>query len=296
VAVSVNRRGVGSAGRRAMATRSWRFGVVGGLLTLLLTSMGVSGAATTSAPATRSVQAFMTLYGYVDNSPPGPIIAHPCIHSSAGGIGTFANPVTFATDVHELAWCKIIYVPYMERYFIHEDECSECDTDWSRRHLYRFDMWAGGDSASLHQPERRALLQCEDAWTRANSVTDPDNPTVIVNPPSNLPVTTDPIFAPPTTCWQPITVTNPGSQLTTWPATLVRLQISATDSSPNRSLQYGATGLPVGLSIDSQSGLITGTPTVRQDRRVTVTAADAYNSVSIQFRWTFGSTHRASVG
>ncbi len=293
----MNRHGLGRAGRRDVTNRAWRFGLAAGSLMLLLASVHVPDvAAASGAPATKSVQAFMTLYGYVDNSPPGPVIAHPCIHSGAGGIGTFEDPITFATDVHELAWCKIIYVPYMERYFIHEDECSECDTDWSRWHLYRFDMWAGGNAASLHQPERRALLQCEDTWTRADSVHDSDDPTVIINPPSNLPVTTNPIFAPPTTCWQPITVTNPGNQSTTWPAILIRLRISATDSSPGRSLRYGATGLPVGLTIDAQSGLITGTPTVRQDTRVSVTAADTFNSVSVQFRWAVRPTPKAPAG
>jgi hypothetical protein len=236
----------------------------------------------------------MTLYGYVDNSPPGTVIAHPCIHSGAGGRGTFDDPVTFATDVHELPWCKVIYVPYMERYFIHEDECSECDTDWAQRHLYRFDMWAGGDAASLHQPERRALLQCEDTWTRANSATDPNNPMIIVNPPPNLAVTTDPIFSPPTSCWQPIVLTNPGNQTTA--SNPFDVQIRGVDTSPDRTLQYRAAGLPGGLSIDATSGLISGTPTVRQHTHVVATASDTYNSVSIGFRWTVESGTRTRPG
>jgi hypothetical protein len=149
------------------------------------------------------VQAFMTLYGYVDNSPPGRAIAHPCIHRLAGGRGTYANPVTFATDVHEIGWCQRIYVPYMKRYFIHEDECSECDHDWVKLHSFRFDMWAGGDAKSLHDPERRALLACEDALTRASAPRDPHNPRVLVDPPRHLPVTTAPIFTPPRHCWHP---------------------------------------------------------------------------------------------
>ncbi|HXQ58526.1 MAG TPA: hypothetical protein VN799_00460, partial [Acidimicrobiales bacterium] len=145
----------------------------------------------------------MTLYGYADNSPPGTAIAHPCgSRTGAGGTGTYADPVTFATDVKELPWCEIIYVPYMERYFIHEDECSECDRGWKTSHLYRFDMWAGGDAASVHQPERRALLRCESNWTRADSLKDKNNPTITLDPPSDLPVTTTPIFSPPGTCWR----------------------------------------------------------------------------------------------
>jgi hypothetical protein len=143
----------------------------------------------------------MTLYGYVDNSPPGRVIAHPCLHSKAGGTGTFSDPVTFATDVAESPWCQVIYVPYMKRYFIHEDECSECDHDWAKFHRYRFDMWAGGDRKSLHNPERRSLLGCERTWTKGNSISDPKNPTITIDPPPDLAVTTTPIFHAPTTCW-----------------------------------------------------------------------------------------------
>ncbi len=198
----------------------------------------------------------MTLYGYADNSPPGTGIAHPCIHSSAGGVGTYSNPITFATDVNELGWCQIIYVPYMKRYFIHEDECSECDANWNASHLYRFDMWAGGDAGSRHQPEKRALRACESTWTRADSVTDPDNPTITIDPPSDLPVTTAPIFSGPTTCWTPIAVSNPGKQTSTL-GTALSVPIHAVDESPSETLAYQATGLPERL-VDQ--------PELRRDR------------------------------
>jgi hypothetical protein len=264
-----------------------RFGLGLGSLVLLLVIISCSAAS--ASPAAKSsattVKAFMTLYGYLDNSPAGTDIAHPCIHSGAGGAGTYADPITFATDVEELPWCTVIYVPYMERYFIHEDECSQCDTDWSQSHLYRFDMWAGGNAASLHQPERRALLQCED----------PNNPTVIVHPPSDLPVTTDPIFSSASICWQPIIIASPGDQTTSLSAGPVMLQIHAVDTSPDETLQYRALGLPGGLSINTSSGLISGTPTMRQRARVTVTASDSYNSLSIKLRWIVKPSPKAST-
>ncbi len=238
----------------------------------------------------------MTLYGYVDNSPSGTAIAHPCLHSGAGGVGTYDDPVTFATDVSELPWCATIYVPYMQRYFIHEDECSECDADWVQSHRYRFDMWAGGDAASLHQPERRALLDCEDTWTRADSIADPDNPTILVDPPPGLPVTTDPIFSAPATCWHPITMADPGTQTTILPAGSVRLPLGAVDTSPGQVLRYSASGLPAGLSIDTTSGTVSGTPTIRQRAHVRVTAADTFNSVTISFRWTVKAGPRVHRG
>jgi hypothetical protein len=257
-----------------------------GALALGLSVLGAPSAASAQSPTT--VKAFMTLYGWEDNSPPGPVIAHPdCAnggHSVAGGIGTFSDPVTFATDVNELPWCAVIYVPYMQRYFIHEDECSQCDYDWSHFHLYRFDMWAGGDSGSRRQPEKGALHACESTWTRADSVSDPDNPTITVDPPSDLPVTTAPIFSGPTSCWTPVAVTNPGKQTTALDAA-VSVPIHAVDASPSATLTYQASGLPGGLSINSGSGLISGRATVRGHKHVTVTVSDSLDSASVTFVW-----------
>src|SRR5262249_41381948 len=57
-----------------------------------------------------------------------------------------------------------------------------------------------------------------------------------------------------------VTVTTPGNQPSTvGPA--VSLQMHATDSASGQTLTYGATGLPAGLSINSGTGLISGTPT-----------------------------------
>ncbi len=43
--------------------------------------------------------------------------------------------------------------------------------------------------------------------------------------------------------------------------TAASLQIHATDSASGQTLTYSATGLPAGLSINSSTGLISGTPT-----------------------------------
>ena len=147
------------------------------------------------APASSSVTDFTTFYGYVDNSPPGKAIAYTGCTTSrgkntqAGGVGTYSNPVTFAEhiDLHG-PWCQIIYVPFLEKYFIHEDQCNPCG-GVNNNHV---DLWMGGDSNSTHNPEKNALLNCEDQWTGHN--------TVILNPPSNEPVDSTPLFTPPTTC------------------------------------------------------------------------------------------------
>jgi len=38
-------------------------------------------------------------------------------------------------------------------------------------------------------------------WTRGDSIRDPNNPMIVVDPPPDLLITTAPIFTPPTTCW-----------------------------------------------------------------------------------------------
>ena len=83
-----------------------------------------------------------------------------------------------------------------------------------------------------------------------------------------------------------VTVTNPGNQTGTV-GTAVSLQIHATDSASGQTLTYSATGLPAGLSSNSSTGLISGTPTTAGPSSVTVTAKDTTNaSGSASFTWT----------
>ena len=163
---------------------------------LLVALLGIGLLVAVAAPAQAAVTPhsttytmYVTLYGALDNDPPGSAaIAYPVIHSQAGGVGTFSNPVTFATNRSELAPGTKVYYAYLKKYFIMEDDCAQCDSDWNsgKRHI---DLWAGNSPNS-------AIIACEDKLTRSGSV--------IVNPASNLAVSTTPIFNTSThVCYSP---------------------------------------------------------------------------------------------
>jgi hypothetical protein len=86
-----------------------------------------------------------------------------------------------------------------------------------------------------------------------------------------------------------VTVTSPGNQTGTV-GTTVSLPISASDSASGQTLTYSATGLPAGLSINSSTGLISGTPTTVATSTVTVTATDTTGARgSVSFSWVINS-------
>ncbi|MEU2584417.1 M4 family metallopeptidase [Streptomyces avermitilis] len=86
-----------------------------------------------------------------------------------------------------------------------------------------------------------------------------------------------------------VTVTNPGSQSSTV-GTAVSLQVSAS-STNSGSLTYAATGLPTGLSINSSTGVISGTPTTAGSSSTTVTVTDSTGATgTASFTWTVSSS------
>jgi hypothetical protein len=88
----------------------------------------------------------------------------------------------------------------------------------------------------------------------------------------------------------------------------VSLQVQATDSTSGTTLQYSAVGLPLGLSINSTTGLIGGTilagAAAAGPYRVTLSASDGTSSASVSFWWQVSSpvtlsnpgTQSATVG
>ena len=82
-----------------------------------------------------------------------------------------------------------------------------------------------------------------------------------------------------------VSVTNPGAHASV-PGIAQSLQVVASDSASGATLSYSAAGLPPGLSIDSGSGLISGTPSANGRYTATVTATDDIAvSGSATFTW-----------
>lgn len=86
-------------------------------------------------------------------------------------------------------------------------------------------------------------------------------------------------------CGAPLTITNPGRQLTATGAPVRLATIKASGGAAGNTLRYQATGLPDGLSIDTATGVISGKSTVGGSSTVEVTVTDGSASASTTFRW-----------
>ncbi|MFB6661444.1 M4 family metallopeptidase [[Kitasatospora] papulosa] len=85
-----------------------------------------------------------------------------------------------------------------------------------------------------------------------------------------------------------VTVTNPGSQASAV-GTPVSLQVQAS-STNSGSLNYSASGLPAGLSINASTGIISGTPTTAKAYTTTVTVTDSTGTTgTAAFTWTIST-------
>ena len=137
---------------------------------------------------TTNVTGITTFYGAKDNCPPGGAIAFPSNkpgrHEQAGGLGTAADPITFAGVKTREAPGSLIYVPSLKKYFVMEDSCEECVHQWRHNKKFHVDLWMGPDTVSPG-PE---LIACENALTSMHRV-------VLRDPPRTLTVDPAPIFA-----------------------------------------------------------------------------------------------------
>jgi len=171
------------------------------LLTLLLTAACATvvppvpqptapEAPPTNPAAHGTVSVYVTFYGGPDNDPPGSTdIAYPNgRHGTAAGTGSYADPITLATDPRELPPGTVVYDPQLQKYFVMEDDCAECISEWGASHHPHVDLWTG--------PAGSRLLACEEALT-------PPGPVPLeINPPADHPVDLRPLYDAATDrCW-----------------------------------------------------------------------------------------------
>jgi hypothetical protein len=158
-------------------------------------SQSAASAAKTSAAMARQptvVQVYATYYGWYDNTPPGCATAYS---GCAGGTGSYEHPITFASDKREFPVGTILYYPTIEKYVRMGDDCQECDQDWSGKgpdggpRLHHVDLWIGGQGGNEFD-----VINCEDALTQGTPSGAPLLTPFIVNPPADMPVSTEPLF------------------------------------------------------------------------------------------------------
>jgi hypothetical protein len=108
----------------------------------------------------RVVRAYVTAYTWYDNDPPGGAIANPVLHRTAGGTGTYANPITLAVAGGAFRPGVRMYIADLRRYFIVEDTCASCGQlpVW-------IDMWLDGRSGTAASTQA-----CAERLTRYYSV------------------------------------------------------------------------------------------------------------------------------
>jgi hypothetical protein len=134
---------------------------------------------------------YFTSYGYNDNDDGNgnfgtAAIAYPDKHHpiATEGKGTYADPITFATDPREIPPHTMIYVPYLQKYFFMEDGCAECESDWSSGRKWRTDLFMGPNNAMQPEP---ALANCESKITR--------NAVMYIHAGPGYPVDVTPLFS-----------------------------------------------------------------------------------------------------
>eukprot|EP01132_Coremiostelium_polycephalum_P003741 gene3741-4660_t len=133
--------------------------------------------------AEKTVTGELTFYAAGDNCPPSGEIAHPTSkHPVAGGVGTYADPITFAGASKAFPVHSIVYLPAYKKYIQMMDDCEECINEWNSNKHYHVDVWIGPDS--IH----KGTTDCEVALTKESTQ-------IIINPDKNKPVDTTPFFS-----------------------------------------------------------------------------------------------------
>lgn len=142
---------------------------LGGVIAIVLVAGACSDPPSSADETADTVgeKVYVTAYTWFDNTPPGsPAISHPVLHKTAGGTGTYDDPITLAVghsletgkDVLDYPAGTRIYLPDVRRYFIVEDTCGDGDTPedgpchtGAEKHgdaSIWLDMWIGGEDGS----------------------------------------------------------------------------------------------------------------------------------------------------
>lgn len=126
------------------------------------------------------MRAFLTGYGYWDNTPPGSAaISKPVIHDKAGGTGTYQDPITIAVghviengrQTLDFAPGTRFYIERLRKYAIVEDVCGDgnrpqdgpCHTG-HKGHPW-LDIYIGGASQNS-----RATVACANKLTALQDI------------------------------------------------------------------------------------------------------------------------------
>src|SRR5581483_5934111 len=164
-------------------------GLVGAALCLAVALFAVLRLSTEeSAAAAQMVDQYVTFYSWLDNDPPSSAIAYSrtshsrTVHESAGGTGTYADPITTATDPTAWAVGTRMYAPFLRKYLVIEDWCASCVQDWRQSRRRHIDVWLNSNATT-----GEAVHQCAYRWTQETAPIE-------INPPRNRPVDTRPLF------------------------------------------------------------------------------------------------------
>lgn len=164
--------------------------------TKIETDGGSTSEQSSLAPDATSFDVFLTAYSFWDNTPPASAaIAFPVIHTQAGGIGTYDDPITIAVGhkiengVQTLDYPvgTLFYVKRLKKYAIVEDVCGDGQQpQFGPCHIgYRgypwLDIYQGGEGGAASQ-----TVKCARRVTGIQPI--------IMEPPNNLPVAEGDIF------------------------------------------------------------------------------------------------------
>jgi hypothetical protein len=152
----------------------------------------------TPSPVEREIRAYLGGYSFADNTPENSAaIDHPVVHTTAGGSGTYDDPITVgvghvgAGDDTVLDWPAgtRFYVPNLRRYLVVEDTCGDgdrpedgpCHTGYPADATTWLNVWVGGEGEAAQAP-RPCMTAIQGVWT------------VFVNPSPDYAVEPGPIY------------------------------------------------------------------------------------------------------